>query len=143
MTDIAHEIYRAHQEIEAARAEVLDQIGGMTPRQHQVLTYFVSNEGVSQTAAVGATGIDRSTLADIVRRLVDRGYLSRKRTGHDARMYSVHATDKARKAVAAVERDLSNADARALSALSDGERAKLAILLARVNRPRKERREAA
>jgi len=140
MNDIASEIYRAHQEIEAARAEVLDP---MTPRQHQVLCYFAGNEGASQTNAVDATGIDRSTMADIIRRLVDRGYLSRKRTRSDARMYAVQATDKARRAIASVERDLSNADARTLSALSDAERAKLSILLAKVRRQRKDQREAA
>ena len=41
-------------------------------------------DDLSQTDIVRITGIDRSTLADIVRRLVQRGYLQRKRTRTDA-----------------------------------------------------------
>lgn len=40
------------------------------------------------------TGIDRSTLADIVRRLVERELLRRRRTKRDARMYAVALTER-------------------------------------------------
>ncbi|MFZ1102753.1 MAG: helix-turn-helix domain-containing protein, partial [Hyphomicrobiaceae bacterium] len=39
------------------------------------------------------TGIDRSTLADIVRRLTRKGLLQRCRTNEDARAYAVRLTD--------------------------------------------------
>jgi DNA-binding MarR family transcriptional regulator len=61
----------------------------LTPRQFAVLMTVAKAEDVSQTALVDATGIDRSTLADIVRRLVERGLLVRRRTKQDARMYAV------------------------------------------------------
>ena len=45
------------------------------------------------------TGIDRSTLADVVRRLVEKGLLQRKRTRNDARKYAVRLTPKGREAL--------------------------------------------
>jgi DNA-binding MarR family transcriptional regulator len=38
----------------------------LTPRQYAVLAAAAASEDLSQTALVDATGIDRSTLADIV-----------------------------------------------------------------------------
>ena len=64
----------------------------LTPRQYIVLKSAADAGEASQTALVEATGIDRSTVADIVRRLVERGLLQRERTKHDARMYAVTLT---------------------------------------------------
>ncbi len=50
-----------------------------------MLARVAGNEGLSQTDIVNLTGIDRSTLADIVRRLVKKGLLQRRRTKQDAR----------------------------------------------------------
>lgn len=68
----------------------------LTPRQFAVLMSVAKSEDLSQTALVDATGIDRSTLADIVRRLVERGLLVRKRTKQDARMYAVRLSASGR-----------------------------------------------
>lgn len=65
----------------------------VTPRQFVVLRTVSENEDPSQTTLVEKTGIDRSTLADIVRRLVERGLLQRRRTRRDARMYAVRLTE--------------------------------------------------
>ena len=54
------------------------------------------NESPSQSSWVAQIGVDRSTLADIVRRLVQRGLLQRRRTRHDARMYAVRLTVEGR-----------------------------------------------
>ncbi|MEJ2228342.1 MAG: MarR family winged helix-turn-helix transcriptional regulator, partial [Alphaproteobacteria bacterium] len=53
-----------------------------------------ANEGISQTGLVEKTGIDRSTLADIVRRMLEKGLVQRERTSEDARAYAVHLTRK-------------------------------------------------
>ena len=65
----------------------------LTARQFIVLSIVASTENPSQTTICEQSGIDRSTLADIVRRLVARGLLSRRRTRQDARMYAVKITD--------------------------------------------------
>lgn len=66
---------------------------GLTPRQFAVLVTVSQNEGLSQTHLVEHTGIDRSTLADIVRRMLKKGLLQRRRTREDARAYAVKLTD--------------------------------------------------
>ena len=56
---------------------------GLTHRQYTVLLAVDNNDGKSQTELVKLTGIDRSTLADLVARLLAQGYLQRKRTKDD------------------------------------------------------------
>jgi DNA-binding MarR family transcriptional regulator len=66
----------------------------LTPRQYAVLVTVSQNEGLSQTHLVEKTGIDRSTLADIVRRMLKKGLLQRRRTREDARAYAVKLTEE-------------------------------------------------
>ena len=73
------------------QGELVDD--GLTPRQFAVLVTVSQNEGLSQTHLVEQTGIDRSTLADIVRRMLKKGLLQRRRTREDARAYAVKLTD--------------------------------------------------
>ena len=72
----------------------------LTARQLAVLLAVADNEGLSQTDLVERTGVDRSTLADIVKRLKGKGLLQRKRTKEDARAYAVKLTEEGRKAPA-------------------------------------------
>ena len=83
-------------------AEMKD--GDLTPRQLAVLLTVAHDEGLSQTGLVEYTGIDRSTLADIVRRLQTKGLLKRRRTKADARAYAVKLTDEGRRALASPSR---------------------------------------
>lgn len=68
----------------------------ITPRQLVVLSAIAANPGSSQTAIVSATGIDRSTLAEMVRRLEGRRLVQRKRSKADARAYVVELTEQGR-----------------------------------------------
>lgn len=95
---------------------------GLTPRQFAVLSAVSDNEGLSQTDLVGHTGIDRSTLADIVRRMLKKGLIQRRRTKTDARAYSVRLTNSGRGALQAAEPAATNADTRLLSALPPAKR---------------------
>src|SRR5688572_26451891 len=88
---VLHLLHRAGQvadELFAAEMAGSD----LTPRQYAVLSALAQREAASQTDIVRETGIDRSTLADIVKRLVERGVLTRRRAKHDARAYSVRLT---------------------------------------------------
>jgi DNA-binding MarR family transcriptional regulator len=69
---------------------------GLTQRQFTVLEAVLRNEGGSQTALVKGTGIDRSTLADLVNRLQTQGYLRRQRSDKDARVNFVFLTASGR-----------------------------------------------
>jgi MarR family transcriptional regulator, temperature-dependent positive regulator of motility len=72
----------------------------LTPRQYAVLRAVSQANGLSQTAIMAATGIDRSSTAELVHRLVSFGALQRRRTKRDARQYAVRLTPKGRDLVA-------------------------------------------
>ncbi len=72
----------------------MDAVGksGLTHRQFTVLLAVDNNDGKSQTDLVKVTGIDRSTLADLVARLLAQGYLQRRRTKDDGRTNAIRIT---------------------------------------------------
>lgn len=78
-----------------------EQLGktGLTQRQYTLLETVLSNEGASQTDLVRTTGIDRSTLADLVNRLETQGYVRRERSPTDARVNFVFLTSLGRETV--------------------------------------------
>lgn len=84
----AHLLHKAGQFATEVFAE---KVGGdgLTPRQFAVLSVVERHQGLSQTDLVDVTGIDRSTLADIVRRMLKKGLLSRRRTREDQRAYAI------------------------------------------------------
>lgn len=96
--------------------------GDLTPRQFAVLYTVSQNEGLSQTNLVERTGIDRSTLADIIRRMLKKGLLQRRRTKEDARAYAVRLTDDGWKMLKSAEPMARRVDERILSVLSNQER---------------------
>jgi DNA-binding MarR family transcriptional regulator len=98
------------------------KVEGLTPRQLAVLTTVALNEGLSQTGLVERTGIDRSTLADIVRRMQRKGLLQRRRTREDARAYAVKLTDEGRRILRTAEPLAKKVDDRILDALPNKQR---------------------
>lgn len=94
--DIVHLLHRASQSADDLLASRITDLA-ITPRQLTVLAAAASLSNASQTALVDRTGIDRSTLADIVRRLVEAGMLEREKARHDARMYAVRLTERGRR----------------------------------------------
>lgn len=101
-------------------AEMKD--GDLTPRQLAVLVTVAQNEGLSQTGLVERTGVDRSTMADIVRRLHRKGLLQRRRTRKDARAYAVKLTDEGRRVLRMAEPIARRVDERVLEVLPDRRR---------------------
>ena len=101
----------------------------LTSRQAQVLAAIEANEGLSQTRIVADTGIDRSTLADIIRRLQKRGLIERRRTKDDARAYAVKLTAAGRREVENGKPALASVEKALLSALAAKQRAELLSML--------------
>ena len=97
---------------------------GLTKQQFTVLAALENNDGVSQTALVGMTGIDRSTLAEMVRRMLERGLLSRERTETAARANAVGITGAGRKGLRAARSAADRAERLLLEALPPSERGK-------------------
>jgi DNA-binding MarR family transcriptional regulator len=105
-----HLLHRAGQCAEDLFAKSIGEVA-LTARQFIVLSLVADHEDPSQTFICDKSGIDRSTLADIVRRLVARGLLSRRRTRQDARMYAIRLTDQGQKVLdkaGPVARDVDN-----------------------------------
>lgn len=94
----------------------------VTQRQYAVLSAVAAHEGLTQTDLVRATGIDRSTLADLVARMIGKGLLARQRSAADARANTVRLTDTGRAALAAAEPRVAAADARILKLLPSRKR---------------------
>lgn len=90
---------------------------GPTPRQFEVLHTVAQNEGLSQTDLVRSTGIDRSTLADMIARMIKKGLLSRARTKEDARANAVSITAAGRKLLSGAMSAVTRAENQALNVL--------------------------
>ncbi len=89
----------------------------LTPRQFAVLLTIAQNESISQIGLVEKTGIDRSTLADLVKRLGERGLLQRRRTKEDARANALRISANGRRALSSSQNAAARADAAILTAL--------------------------
>ena len=125
-----HLLHRAGQCAESIfGAETTESL---TPRQLAVLVTVAQNEGLSQTGIVNRTGIDRSTLADIARRLQKTGLLQRRRTKEDTRTYAVKLTDAGRRVLRTAEPLAKKVDERILNALPAGQRKQFVESLASI-----------
>ena len=111
-----HLLHRASQAVQVVFAMGM-QTNDLTPRQLAVLMAVAENEGLSQTDLVERTGVDRSTLADIVKRLKGKGLIQRRRTKEDARAYAVKLTDEGRTVLRTAEPLAKRVDERILDAL--------------------------
>lgn len=103
---------------------------GPTPRQFEVLHVVSKNKGISQTDLVRATGIDRSTLADMIARMMSKGLLSRSRDKEDARANNVSLTPAGARALNSASSGVNRADAATLAVLPKSQQAAFVKALA-------------
>ncbi len=90
---------------------------GLTQRQYTVLAAAGAADGVSQSDLVRATGIDRSTLADLVARMIAKGLLERERSATDARANTVRVSGAGKLALAEGGKPAAKSDERLLGLL--------------------------
>jgi DNA-binding MarR family transcriptional regulator len=95
-----------------------------------VLAAVQADEGLTQSGLVKATGIDRSTLADLVARMIAKGLLERERSSVDARANAVRLTDAGRAALDAAAPRAKAADEALLKLLPGGKRGAFLAALA-------------
>lgn len=103
--------------------------GALTQRQYAVLAAVADNEGLTQTDLVHATGIDRSTLADLVSRMMGKGLLARERSATDGRANTVRLSAEGRSALDSARPRVEAADKRILSLIPGGKRDSLMKVL--------------
>lgn len=116
-----HLLHRAGQRAADIFADE-SRAGAITPRQFAVLMVVAEQEGLTQTDLVERTGIDRSTLADIVARLLNRGLIQRRRAKDDGRAYAIKLSAQGAKALRDVQPAAAAADTRLLANLPPGKR---------------------
>lgn len=87
----------------------------LTLRQLAIMTAISREENLSQTDLVTITGIDRSTVAGIVSRLIRKGLLDRRRSPDDGRAYCVKLSKRGQKAVAGADRLYTRIEKKLLS----------------------------
>lgn len=128
-----HLLHRAQQ---FAADRFAEATGGVeiTQRQFAVLCAVEANEGLTQTQLVQATGIDRSTLAELVGRMAQKGLLVRDKAPGDARANSVRFTEDGRGLYETVIAGAKAADEAILDALPRNKRASFVEALTRISR---------
>ncbi len=96
----------------------------LTKPQFTLLVAIENNEGINQTALVEMTGIDRSTVADTIRRLHEKGLIARERTEKDGRTNAVSLTNAGRKELRLARNAADRAERMLLEPLPPSERAR-------------------
>jgi len=120
-----HLLHRVHQratELFQERMAGLD----LTARQYVILVTAAQNDGARQQDIIDTTGIDRSTVSQIMQTMIRKGLLKRRRTKEDARAYAITLTEHGRDILKASEAIATGVDA-ALIAVLPATRAKTFI----------------
>lgn len=104
--------------------------GGPTPRQFAVLLTVYQKPGMMQADLVRITGIDRSTLAEVIRRLTDRGQIARVRTAADRRANALKLTPAGEAALLAAFEAAERAQRRILEPVARNRRGEAMAVLA-------------
>jgi MarR family transcriptional regulator, temperature-dependent positive regulator of motility len=113
-----------HRALQLALDVYAEELGtdGPTQRQFAVLEAVSQRAGLTQTDLVKATGIDRSTLADLVSRMTAKGLLDRERSSLDARAKAVRLSAAGEAALAAARPRVIAADKRIMGLLPKAKR---------------------
>ncbi len=121
LNSLTHLLHRACQCADDRFAEAMGATD-ITARQLVVLKIVDDLDRPSQVDICDVSGIDRSTLADIVRRLIQKGFIARRRTREDARRYALRLTEEGQRALDLTVPLARDADARLLAALTPPQR---------------------
>ena len=105
---------------------------GPTQRQFAVMEAVSVKEGLTQTELVRATGIDRSTLADLVARMTTKGLLSRERSTLDARAKAVRLSPEGQALLDQARPRVEAADKRIMGLLPKAKRDGFLDMLAEI-----------
>lgn len=131
-TSASHLLHRAEQLASERFTQLVN--GAVTLRQFAVLAAVHENSGLSQSDLVRATGIDRSTLADMMKGLEKRGLVARMPSTADARAYSVRLSQSGAAILAAATQHARAADAAILDLLPRTKRKALVETLTKLSK---------
>lgn len=111
-----HLLHRVHQRATELFQEKMAGIN-LTARQYVVLVTAAQKDGASQQDIIDLTGIDRSTVSQIMQTMIRKGLLKRRRTREDARAYSITVTELGRDVLKTSESIVEGVDEALIAAL--------------------------
>lgn len=118
---LSHLLHRAQQMAANRSAQALRD-AGITLRQFSVLAAASGEVGPSQSRLVELTGIDRSTLADMLARMEQSGLIERQQSEEDARAKSVALTKQGQAALDVAAPAVREADEALIALLAKNRR---------------------
>lgn len=132
-------LHNAHQAAKKSFASDLE------PTQYLVLRAIMElGDGSIQRHLIHATGVDRSTMTDTLRRLQRKGLITRRRSAKDTRSIEVRLTNDGRKAVLRATEAAAAANAMILGVIPESQRRAFLANLERIGKgPVQAVREAA
>jgi DNA-binding MarR family transcriptional regulator len=105
---------------------------GITPVQYGLLTVLATNPNADQVALAYALGIDRTNVADVLRRLERRGLISRVPSRRDRRMVLARLTEEGERLVEAMHPAMAHAQDKLLDVLNRRDRDLFVLTLMRL-----------
>lgn len=106
--------------------------GELTSPQYAVMSTLTAHPGIDQRSAGLITSLDKSNIADVVRRLEQRGWLTRTRDADDARRNVLALTDEAADAVVSLSPRVARVQGQLLARVPKAHRPRFLDSLARV-----------
>jgi DNA-binding MarR family transcriptional regulator len=125
-----HLIRLAQQRHQALWTQIVG--GGLTSVQFVVLVLLLEEPELDQRTLAARASTDTSTLADVCRRLEQRGLLCRGRDAEDGRRYVLRVTPKGGELLRRIIPDVARVGEALLYGLTDQERATLLTLLGKL-----------
>jgi len=131
INDMPGHLVRRLQQIAVAvfHAEVEEAGFDLTPVQYAALVRVSGHPGIDQATLAGLIAYDRTTIAGVVDRLVQKGFLSREVSGKDRRARVLHMTVEGEAALKEIAPAVEKAQTVMLSGLSEDEAAEFMRLL--------------
>jgi DNA-binding MarR family transcriptional regulator len=126
-----HLIRRLHQ-ISTALFSDETESQGLTPVQYAALQMVETVPGIDQAALSDMIAFDKTTLVKVLDRLVDKGLLTRTRSGADRRVNQLHATVRGTQLLRDMHALVDRSDKRILAPLSSAEQRSFMELLTRL-----------
>ncbi len=128
----SHLLHRAEQLAAERFAQLVKDT--ITLRQFAVLAAVAEAPGLSQIDLVRATGIDRSTLADMMNRMEKRGWVERETSKADARARAVTLTRPGAQMLHQCAQHARAADAAILDLLPKTKARSFLAILTKINK---------
>lgn len=123
----ASNVFTAHWSLQFEGEEV-----AITPVQCGMMILVDENPGLTQIELARLLRIEGSTLWQLVDRLLELGFIQRRRVRNDRRAFAIHLSPDGRKALRRFERGLRLHQDALLLCLSGKERAALSAMLLRI-----------